>query len=332
MEKVKLTNRWVQSASLPAAGRREVADLLCPGLYLRVTVTGAKTWSLVMRVQTRVQRVTLGRYPVMGLADARRQALEVMREVANGVDPREQAAAERAAAEAAAKDRAATFGGVMDAYIAHISKNARSHKLIAANLRRPEMMPLHPLIATAVTKRELLAVIDAVAVETPQAAVNLMRHLKMALNYAAERDLLPANPLVGVRPPAKTTERERVLTDVELAAVWKACGDLPSPWDAMIRMLIPTGQRRCEVSNMRWEELDGDVWTIPRARVKSDRAHVLPLPPEVMRLLAPLRRLHATGFVFSTTSGRTAASNFAKIKAKLDELAGVGGRRSRSAI
>ena len=140
MSKYKMTDRWV-SAFRPEVGRIDVGDLLCPGLYLRASPTGAKSWSAVVRVGERVQRVTIGRYPVVTLSAARTETLRLLREVADGADLRaESAAAKRALAAKVISDEL-TFGDMVDAYVTHIKRNARSWALIASNLRRPEMQP-----------------------------------------------------------------------------------------------------------------------------------------------------------------------------------------------
>lgn len=314
MSKHKMTDRWVQSFASAPGRRAEVGDLLCPGLYLRCSARGGKSWSLLVRVQGKIRRVTLGRYPVLTLAGAREDALRLMREAAAGVG-----------IGAPEPEPGQTLGDVLDAYVAHIAKNARSWKLIAANLRRPEMGDLRARDVGAVAKRELVEVIDGIAGGgTPHAASSLLRHLKMAFNYAVERDMMPANPLDKVRPPIRTTQRDRVLTDPELASVWHAAANLPQPWTAMYRMLMLTGQRRSEVSNMRWEEVSGDVWIIPRERVKKDRPHMVPLSPAARALLDDLPMpASGKGFVFSTDGGASASSNFHKSKTKLDEASGV---------
>lgn len=80
---------------------------------------------------------------------------------------------------------------------------------------------------------------------------------------------------------------------------------------------------------MRWLEVAGNVWTIPREKVKKDRPHAVPLTTTALEILAGLsclpRVLDDNGFVFTTTGGKSASSNFAKVKRRLDELSGVTG-------
>jgi len=149
--------------------------------------------------------------------------------------------------------------------------------------------------------------------------------LKMLFNWAASRDMIPANPAEGVRPPAKTTERDRVLTDMEIAAVWRATAALPAPFWQMYRMFFLTGQRRSEVSRMQWREVHGDVWTIPREKVKKDRPHAVPLGKMAMEVLGSLPVTGPLGYVFTTTGGEASSSNFNKTKAELDATSGTFG-------
>jgi integrase len=191
------------------------------------------------------------------------------------------------------------------------------------------MKPLFARPVDQISKAEIIDVIDGImASGKPQAAVNQLRHLKMFFNWLCDRDLVEHSPCDRVRPPAKTVERDRVLSDPEIAAVWNASWHLKSPYGEMYRMFLLTGQRRSEVATMEWIELDRDVWIIPRAKVKKDRAHAVPLVKTAQRTLAGLRtrpRFEGGEYVFSTTGGLSPSSNFCKVKRQLDALSGVTG-------
>jgi integrase len=85
-------------------------------------------------------------------------------------------------------------------------------------------------------------------------------------------------------------KRERVLTEDEIGEVWRAAGDAGSPYGAIIRLLILTGQRRGEVAGMTWAELSDDLtsWTLPGERTKNGVAHVVPLSAPASNLLRGL--------------------------------------------
>jgi integrase len=143
--------------------------------------------------------------------------------------------------------------------------------------------------------------------------------------WAVKRGALEANPFMNV-PLSSVAKRDRVLLDAELAAIWKAA-DRPGSFDAMVRMLILTGQRRGEVAGMAWDELDDDLsaWTIPASRAKNGVAHVVPLSPQAQDFLRAVPRQEGSRFVFPGFRGPF--TGFGKAKAALDARSGVAGWR-----
>ncbi|RYG88463.1 MAG: site-specific integrase [Alphaproteobacteria bacterium] len=315
MSRVKLTDKFIASCNLPKDGREEHSDILCPGLYLRVTAKGVKTFSVVVRCG-HLQRHTLGRYPRLALADARHRALQILRENE-----------ERRLNPAAMNDHPILFGAMVEQYAdLHLKRNNRTWKDQLGSLSQPALAAFAARPAASIERREIIAILDAMVADgKPHAGVNVLKNLKAMYNWAIDRDLVKSNPCERVRQPVPTTERDRVLTDDELARVWRGAGELPLPWASMIRMLILTGQRRTEVAEMGWDEIEGDTWVIPRERVKKDRSHAVPLADQALQVLSPLRQFGCRGFVFSGDGGVHAASNFNKVKKKLDELSGVSG-------
>jgi integrase len=81
-----------------------------------------------------------------------------------------------------------------------------------------------------------------------------------------------------------------VLSDTEIAEIWRAAGDAASPYGTFIRLLILTGQRRGEIGGLAWNELSEDLttWTLPRERTKNGVAHRVPLSPPARDLLVAL--------------------------------------------
>jgi integrase len=314
----RFTDRWIQAQAGAASLRAEYADALCPGLHLRIGSRGTKTFSAMMRVNGRLQRRTIGRYPLLSLAQARTAALDMMRKAAEGIDTRQPAPGHAAAL---------TYGEMVEAYVErHLKPNARSWRLIESGLRHVALRHLLTRPAAGITRGEIIESIDSImAAGTPQAAVNTLRFLKMLFGWAMDRDMLVTNPCERIRPPAKTVERDRVLSDCEIAAIWHATYEMPAPYGQMYRMFFLTGQRRSEVATMQWSEVEGDLWTMPRNKVKMDRAHAVPLTASAMAILASLPRYGADAFVFTTTGGKTSSSNFQKTKCEIDRLSGTSG-------
>jgi integrase len=102
--------------------------------------------------------------------------------------------------------------------------------------------------------------------------------------------------------------------------------DLGTPFGPFVRMLIVTGQRRNEVSEMNWSEVDRitRLWTIPKERSKNKCVHKLPLNDIAIAGLDELaegENWPATGLVFTTT-GRTSISGYSRVKKRLDDIIG----------
>jgi integrase len=139
---------------------------------------------------------------------------------------------------------------------------------------------------------------------------------------AVSKDLLAENPFAGIKLEV-VASRDIVLTDDDIRAVWEAAAG-PGSFNAIIRMLILTGQRRTEVAGMTWDEIAPDLsaWTIPENRAKNGRAHIVPLSPQAQAII---KAAHGREFVFQGRAG--AFSGFSSSKIALDENSGVKGWR-----
>jgi integrase len=98
--------------------------------------------------------------------------------------------------------------------------------------------------------------------------------------------------------------RDRVLNDKELRAVWLAAGELGHPYTGIVRLLMVTGQRRSEIADLRWSEIDIEerALRLPASRTKNGRPHEVPLSPAALTIIAGLPRLVEADF-FSQSGG-----------------------------
>jgi integrase len=132
---------------------------------------------------------------------------------------------------------------------------------------------------------------------------------------------IETNPCASVHRPEAGQARDRVLTRDEIAKFWAATDRVGEPFGAALKLLLITGARLNEVSRMTRAELnDEGIWSIPGARTKNRKPHIVPLPPLACDILASLPRIEG-GLVFTTT-GNTPISGWSKIKVRLDELMG----------
>ncbi len=326
-----LTDTGIERISRAAPGKRiERFDAGAPGLALRVTDRGMKSWSVYYRLAGTHLRKTIGGWPEIGVAEARDSAREIKKQAAAGIDPRTVQQAEEAEARAQAEaeaDRLKAFGPLAEKYIARecpkLARGADTESVI-----RREILPHwsdRPL--AELRKRDALVLTDAlIDAGKPAAAFKLYEILKRLGNWLVERDEIEVSPFASMKPPADKVTRDRALKDREIAALWLACDEmgLGYPFGPLLRLLLLTGQRRAEVAAMQRDELDLEkaTWVIPGARSKNNLAHVVPLSGAAVSIIKSLPRFGGP-FVFTTTNGERPVSGFSKCKRRIDTLAGV---------
>jgi integrase len=335
-----MTDAAIRKLKAPAdAPRREYWDTTTKGLGLRVSKTGARSWVMIVRSlkagEWTQQRVTLGTYPALSLADARKAAVEARARAKQGQDPADSAKAQRKAMETASRN---TFAAVRDEFLTKYRgrQQRRPAQRTLAEIKRVLGSDLftawtdRPL--SEVTRRDVLDVLDMLVERGAEVMANrTLAYLGMLCAWAMDREIIKTDPTDGVKKPGAEQSRERVLSPVELRAIWQATaptqanhGDL---FEGIIKVLMLTGQRRDEVAGMRWSEIDGATWTLPAIRTKNHREHVVPLSAPVLAILAERKveqealRMRSD-FVF-TSFGPKPFSGWSKSKARLDGRATI---------
>jgi integrase len=149
--------------------------------------------------------------------------------------------------------------------------------------------------------------------------------IKKLFAWCLDRGTIEINPVVALRAPAREVPRDRVLSDAEIVACWRAAEQEGFPFEQFAKLVMLTGQRRGEVAGMRWSEVDLEqgTWTIPAKRVKNASQHVVPLAPLCIGLLRRVPRFLGSDFVLTTT-GKTPISGFGRLKRRLE--GGVGSK------
>lgn len=313
---MKLTAATVDKMQ-PTDKRQEIPDALCTGLYFVVQPTGKKSWQVRYRHGGTHRRMTLGAYPVLSLSEARQRARDALAAASEGRDP----AGEVKEAKSAKKpdtDRD-KLSNVIDLFMKrHASRNRRGDDVLAM-FRREIMDKWGDRDIHSITKRDVIEVLDGIVDRgSPVTANRLRAHLNTLFNWAKGRDIIKANPLDGIKPPAPEKPRNRVLTDDEIKLFWNACEGLGYPFGPIYRLLLLTGQRLREVAEMSWREIDGDIWTLPDARSKNADEHAVPLSTEARAVLDSLPRIGGR-YVFTTT-GNSPVSGFTRAKERVDKL------------
>lgn len=321
MPRSNLTAASVEKLKPPLIGQIEYYDRRFPGFGLRLSHHGSKSWFLMTRLDGRLLRVTLGRYPAISLADAREQARGAVRVASEGKDPRLiKAEAKRKRHE----ERQNTFGAcAVDFLEKHAQRRLRlsTQREYRRILTGADTCHWRDKPIVQLTKRDVLDVLEAIDRRgSPGAAKRTLVYLRKFFNWCAERDILTVVPTDRIPAPHPEVKRDRVLSEEELRYILSAIDAEKSIFGPLIRILLLTGQRRAEVAGMRWSELrnlDGTdaLWEIPSERTKNKQRHLVPLSPAVRKIIRSMPRV--CDLVFTTT-GETPVSGFGRAKERLD--------------
>jgi integrase len=329
MGRINLTDRFIQSRKAASPGRRdEYLDGLLPGLALRVTDRGNKSFVLIARYPLKPKNPTrraLGSYGQITLEEARERGREWLALIRRGTDPSIEEERRRAAVRL---EQANTFETVtnafLDRYAAKLAKASEARAIF-----RKEFVPRwQNRLVTEITPKEAAEAIRAIADRgAPYQAYNAFGWLRRLYNWAISSGehgvesspvaRLSAGDIIGQR----REPRSRILTDDEARAFWAASEQLGYPFGPIFQLLLVTGQREREVADASWDEFDFEnrLWTIPKARMKGDRSHEVHLSQSALELLADVPRQKGK-YLFSTTDGKTSISGFSKAKIRVDAL------------
>jgi integrase len=299
-------------------------DTGSPGFGVKVTPKGRKVFIVLYRTGgagSKLRKYTIGPYGRVTIHQARVAAQRVFAAKLEGRDP---AAERRNAKRRLVADR---VEDLLESFIAQRLSQNRSAGEIARLLRRETGKAWGGRSIHEITKRDVVEVISAIEQRgAPVAANKTLKSIKTFLLWCVGRAVLDRSPAEGVPLPAKEFARDRVLNDQELAQVIIAARQMDGPYGGIVELLALTGQRREEVAQMTWDELDlaGRIWTIPKSRTKNGKEHVVHLSPESTRVL--MRSEKRGPFVFSRL-GSKPFDGFSKAKRQLDQLAAVTGWR-----
>jgi integrase len=246
------TKASVAKLKAPAEGQVEFFQKLERGLslVLRLSYGGTKAWRVVYYVNGRARVKTIGRYPTLDVAAARKAAY--------AFDPK------KADAAAAAGSFRAVAEDWLKRYVA--KKGLRSRPEIERTLKYYVYPRWAALPFYEVRRKKVVELLDAVEDKhgAPMAD-SVLATVRSICNWYATRDENYSTPIVkGMRRDHRRPEerrRKRILSDDELHAVWRAA-DAAGSFGAIVKLCLLTAQRREKVAEMRWGDVTDGVWDI----------------------------------------------------------------------
>src|SRR5262245_18884742 len=322
----KLDAKTIAALALGAKNEEIVWDTALPrfGLRLQRRHSDGKVLKRFI-VQYRVPggrkpRLTIGPAETLGVEQARRKAREVLAKVDLGQDPQADKRDRRD------KDKL-SLRSQIEEYLAFKQGEVRPKTLaeITRYLTGPYIKPLHSVALDMIGRKDVAVRLLATQRERGNIVAKKVRDTLSAFYaWAMEQGLVGANPVVGTTKLKNGKPSDRVLSDDELVALWRACGD--DDYGRIIQLLICTCCRRQEIGGLAWSEcnLEGPQpsWTLPAERSKNGKAHTLPLMPMALAIIKSVPRMASRDQLF----GSRASSGFAswdRGKTALDERSGV---------
>ena len=335
--KRRLQDQTIKSAKAPSTGRTELKDAQVPGLMVRITQRGVKTFCLVYKVPGqhpdgpsktgkartgKPHRMTLGTYPRLSLVTARKMANELLEQVDQGIDPRPERV------QAAEESYANTVAAVAKRFVAQECQGLASAPRVERTLALHVLPTIGNRPISEVGRGQLHQLLDDVGERVGKgAAREVLKHLHRLFDYAFDRELIGSNPAHKMKRKDLRSNGEagRALNDDEIRAIWRAADEIGYPYGPWIKLLILTGARRGDWQKASRSEIDFEnrCLGIPAARYKTGHVMTVPLGEEAWKLIEGLPRWNEGDFLFSTTGGRKAINSAGAAKKKIDALAPI---------
>jgi integrase len=289
-----------------------------PGFGVKVTPKGRKVFLVMYRLAgagSRLRKYTIGPYGRVTLQMARAQAQKIFAARLDGRDPAEEKKQSR---RRLVVDR---VDDLVETFIReHVSKIGTCRR-ISNLLRRDVVAYWGTRSIHEIKKRDVSDLLSQVSQRNAHASHRLLKTLKTFFRWCVGRAVIDFSPAEGILSNYREISRDHVLNDHELAAIISAARPMPGPYGGIFELLALTGQRREEVAQLKWNELDekARTWSIPASRTKNKKAHIVHLSEPAWRVIAVRP---AGEFVFATSRGKNFQA-FRKAKQKLDKLSGV---------
>lgn len=263
------------------------------GLRLRIKPNGSKQWILNYYKPTNRKRanLSLGKYPDLSLANARKLSLEARELIAQNIDPQDVRKQRQQEVDAIHQH---TFFNVAKEWF-EMKKDSVSVDHAVDTWRSLELHIFPNLANTPVKDITAPRVIDLLrpieAKGSLETVKRLSQRLNEIMNFATNCGLIDANPLTGIKAAFKKPKKENMaaLAPAELPELMHSLSyaSIKLTTRCLIEWQLHTMTRPSEAAGTRWDEINMDcrIWTIPAERMKKKREHRIPLTEQMLALL-----------------------------------------------
>ena len=295
---MRLTDLSIRQLKAPDKGQKTYFDVGLPGFGVRVSQGGSKSFVVMYGQKRRLK--TVGRYPHLSLADARREAKRVQ---ADMLDMQFPTSTLDKISFAEARERFLYDSQNRNKERTHSDYHRLLHRHFAFTQNVGDL-----------SRNDIMNVIEKLAA-TPSEQQHAFVAIRIMMNWCVKRGIIETSPV----PPLsfKAPARSHILSDADLAEVWQGAVKLGYPYGHITQLLILTGQRRGEVAAIRRSWIEDDLVIFPAGFTKNKREHRLPLSPMAQALLKSLPEIGDLYFPARGTSERP-FNGWGKSKVKLD--------------
>jgi integrase len=303
---MRFTDKDIQSLK-PKAQRYDARELSGDGFAIRVSPSGEKSWVFFYSFEGRKRRMTLGSYPHLSLAEARKKHREALRTLQREIDP----GLEKQNKQADAR-LSSTVDDLINEYIEKWAKpRKRSWQEDERCLNKDVKPTWGKRKAKDITRRNVIDLLDKIKERgAPIQSNRTLACVRRMFNFAVERDIISTSPCVAVKAVAKENKRDRYLSVEEIRNFWLGL-DAPdsiettetgaikithqikmsAPIKLVLKLQLATAQRKGEIVGAEWSEFDlvANWWTIPAEKAKNGKAHRVPLSTLALELLHEIK-------------------------------------------
>ena len=292
-----LSKALIAAAQPPAKGQRIIYDghrKAVAGFGLRITAGGTKSFILRYFIGGKERRMTIGKWGEenhWSLEAARKRAGEYRKQIDGKVDILEERRRQRCQP---------TVAEAVDDYCDAKIDGLASGKAVRSALERYLVKALGSRRLGEIRRRDVIAVVESIARHHGRQAALVLTYTKGLFAWAEDLGIIDANPAAAITPlkvnkRLAPRKRTRVLDDDEIRGLWvqaESCS-IHRLTALCLKLILITGQRPGEVAGMRWDEIEGNTWTIPARRRGIARGaetdHVVALTDTALSLLDQAR-------------------------------------------
>lgn len=300
---------------VPELSANEIRTLTKPGLHSAGGVSGlmvkvspsiSRSWILRTVIGGKRRDIGLGGHPDVGLAQAREKARAIKDQIKQGIDPILQRQLAKSAL-ISEQSRSVTFKDLADVYIQRKGKEfktAKQKQKLEGHINTYALPFIGNLLVSDIEMSHIVKMLTPIWEKKTETATRVRLHVEKILDIAiADKKRSEVNPAKwkgmlehsSLPMPGKVSKVKHynALPVDELPAFWQKLKGADGMGARALRLIILTAARSGEVRGATWDEIDlaKKIWTIPAERMKTAKAHVVPLSNEAIDLLQSTPRL-----------------------------------------